>query len=93
MRWAAPILYRPLQTYLPTGQNLCAEDLVELPAEPETAAAFLASEASAGLKPATIARRANSGLRIQAVIGAGTRPRRPETASAQAAHCTRVSSY
>ena len=32
--------------------------LVELPAEPETAAAFLASEASAGLKPATIARRA-----------------------------------
>ncbi len=32
--------------------------LVELPAEPETAAVFLASEAAAGLKPATIARRA-----------------------------------
>ena len=30
MRWAAPILYRPLQTYLPTGQNLCAEDLATL---------------------------------------------------------------
>jgi hypothetical protein len=29
LRWAAPILYRPLQTYLPTGQNLCAEDLAE----------------------------------------------------------------
>ncbi len=32
--------------------------LVELPAEPETVAVFLSSEASAGLKPATIARRA-----------------------------------
>ena len=32
--------------------------LVELPAEPESVAVFLAAEANAGLKPATIARRA-----------------------------------
>src|SRR5215218_9979834 len=32
--------------------------LVAFPADPETVAVFLAAEASAGLKPATIARRA-----------------------------------
>ena len=54
----APATRRAYRSDFRRFEAWCARrGLVALPADPETVATFLAAEASAGLKPATIARR------------------------------------